>query len=154
MTSFKKLLTVSAVLLFAGVFAHQTWALDKTELQKPSFFHFLTDTKTGKPYSLEFKEKKTIPVFVSRQSAETLEKIIETSSSQTFSLETLDPEEFSDFLKTQESSGIPVHIFPYSSNPQYNAVRPMTWGVGSSYLFGAALVLFLFWAITRSARKN
>ena len=117
-------------------------------------FYFLTEIKSLKPYSLEFKKKQTIPAFISKDSAETLAKIIMVSSSQTLRLETYDLAEFLSFLKVQQTSGVPVHIFPYVSRPKYTVMRPMTWGVGSSYLFGTFLVLFLLWAITRSSKKS
>ncbi len=118
------------------------------------FFYFLTDTQTSKPYSLEFKKKKTIPAFVSKESAESLAKITMVSGSQILSLETYSLEKFLNFLVLQQTAGLPVRIFPYASRPKYTVLRPMTWGVGSSYLFGTFLVLFLFWAITRSAKKK
>ena len=119
-------------------------------------FYTLTETKSGKPYSLEFRKKKIIPAFVSMESAESLVKIITNSSSQTLRMEVLNLEKFINFLKLQQTSdiGIPVRVCPYASWPKYTAIRPMTWGVGSSYLFGTFLVLFLFWAITQKPKRK
>lgn len=118
------------------------------------FFYFLAESLNMMPYSLEFRKKKTIPVFVSKQSAENMLKILISSGSAGLQLETYSLEDFLSFLRLQDAAGIPVRIFPYDSHPQYTAIRPMTWGVGSSYLFGAFMVLFLFWAITRSSKKK
>lgn len=119
-----------------------------------TFFYYLSDIPTGGPYFLHVKGKKTIPAFVSLESAESAAKIITVATSQNLQVEKKDLAGFLDFLNHQDGSGLPVRVFAYASRPEYQEVRPMTFGVFSSYLLGSLLVLFLFWAITFSAKRR
>lgn len=121
---------------------------------KETSYFYLTETFSGKPYTLEFKKKKIIPAFVSVENALQLSRIITASGPMGTNVNKNTFSEFLVFLKERRKEGLPVRVFSESAGPRHTEVRPMTWGVGSSYLFGTVLVLFLLWAITRGSKQK
>lgn len=117
-------------------------------------FYYLTETASGKPYTLEFRKKKIVPAFISFESAEKLSKLANASGPQNTTVTQNNLSEFRIFLKERQAEGLSVRMFPSGSQALYMKVRPMTWGVGSSYLFGTVLVLFILWAITRGTKHK
>lgn len=167
MVLFHKIFTAGA--LFTFLICAPAWASAKTDFQalsrpvneqtlntfsQEAEFYYLTETVSGKPYTVEFRKKTIVPAFISLEGAERFSKAVNAAGPQPTSVTINNLAEFRLFLKDRRQEGLSVRIFPSASQTQYTEVRPMTWGVGSSYLFGTLLVLFLVWAITRGAKHN